>query len=65
MKVYVIVGRNCLLENTEARAVYSRREDAEAHLLDKKRMRFDDYAAIFEHEVDALLSVVGIEGGLR
>jgi hypothetical protein len=56
MKVYVIVGVNRLLENTSARAVYSRREDAEAHLLDKKRMWFDDHAVMVEHEIDAELS---------
>ena len=46
MTVYVIVGENRLLSNISARAVYTKREDAEAHLVSKERMWFDDHAAI-------------------
>lgn len=55
MTVYVIVGDNRLLQNISARAVYSKREDAEAHLKDAKRMWFDDHAAIIELELDGEL----------
>ena len=54
MKVYVIVGENLDLENVSARAVYSKLEDAEAHLRSKELMWFDGRAAIVEHELDAV-----------
>jgi len=52
MNVYVIVGHSKEFMNISARAVYSTREQAEKHLKDKKRMWFDDSAAIVELEVD-------------
>ena len=54
-KVYVIVGENEKFNNISARAAYTRREDAEAHLLDKERMWFDDQAVVIELELDARL----------
>ena len=51
-KVYVIVGENRLIENISARAVYSTREKAQAHLDSKECMWFDDRAVIVELELD-------------
>lgn len=56
MKVYVIVGHWSGfegVENISARAVYSTRAEAEAHIADPARMWFDDRAAVIELEVDA------------
>ncbi len=55
MKVFVIIGRNDRLQNTSARAVYSRYEDAEAHISDPALMWFDDSAVIEVFEVDSQL----------
>lgn len=52
MKVYVIVGENRQFENVSARAVYSTREKAEAHLTSKELMWFDDRAVIVELTID-------------
>lgn len=52
MKIFVIVGHNRRLDNVSARAAYSSRAQAEAHLADRERMWFDDDAAIVELEVD-------------
>ena len=48
MNVYVIVGHNRSLENISARAAYTTREAAEAHLASKDCMWFDDRATIVE-----------------
>ena len=50
--VYVIVGENQLLQTISARAVYTRREDAESHLRDPERMWFDNRATIVALVVD-------------
>lgn len=52
MKVYVIVGENRMFHNISARAAYSSREAAEAHLRDVKKMWFDDRAVVVELELD-------------
>lgn len=52
MIVYAVVGENRGVNNVSARAVYSRREDADAHLADDARMWFDDRAVVIELEVD-------------
>lgn len=52
MTVYVIVGANEAFENISARAVYSTREKADAHIKDAKRMWFDDRAVVVELVVD-------------
>jgi hypothetical protein len=52
MKVYCIVYENRLVDTISGSAVYSKREDAAAHLVDPKRMQFSDRAAIVEHELD-------------
>lgn len=44
--LYVVVGQNLLFGDTSARAIYSRLEDAKAHLEDEERMYRDDYAEI-------------------
>ena len=51
MKIYVVVGHNGLFNNTSARAVYSRREDAEQF-----DAWFDDQTAIVELELDGELA---------
>jgi len=54
MKVYVVVGYNGLLGYGSA-AVYSKREDAEAHINDPERMYDLDSAIVCEHELDGRL----------
>lgn len=53
MTVFIIVGDNARLENISARAAYSTREEAEAHLADPERMWFDNRAVIVPLELDA------------
>lgn len=67
MILYVIVGKNRLLNNISARAVYSKREYAENHLKDPNCMWFDDEAVIVELELDKKTSSYGVErkGGLN
>jgi hypothetical protein len=68
MTVYVIIGRNEMFNNVSARAAYSTREAAEAHLLSDDKMWFDDAAVIVELELDAtpiqshLIGPVGDDG---
>lgn len=68
MTVYVIVGHNKKCDNVSARAAYSTRAEAEAHLVDPTRMWFDDRAVIVELEVDqevrASVSVRTLDGPL-
>ena len=60
MTLFVIIGQNLKLENVSARAVYSKREDAEAHLADKARMWFDDRAVVVELELDKELQAAPV-----
>lgn len=50
--VYVIVGENKAMNNISARAVYSTRELAQAHLDSEASMWFDDRAVIVELTID-------------
>lgn len=59
MTIYVIVGENKSFENVSARAAYSTRELAEAHLANPKSMWFDDRAVIVELELDKEVSARG------
>jgi len=53
MKIYIIVGENISLQNVSARAAYSTRAAADAHIADENRMWFDDRAVVVELELDA------------
>jgi hypothetical protein len=55
--VFGIVGENRTFNNISARAVYSCREDAEAHLRDPERMWFDDRAVVIPLMLDKPLNL--------
>ena len=51
-EIFVIVGENQMLNNISARAAYSTKERAEAHLSSKEAMWFDERSTIVKLELD-------------
>jgi len=56
--VYVVVGRNKQLDNVSARAVYSRKPDAFAHVANVKERWAEEEAAVVELVVDQDVGVL-------